>query len=75
MRKAAYLTLRPSDEHEDETFPLHVIKSLEVMRQAYGDTAMAKSDVFDWHKLFREGLESWSINEQIQGKVHAHLLF
>lgn len=29
----------------------------DMIKQAYGDAAMGRSSVFDWHKLFREGRE------------------
>ena len=29
----------------------------DMIKEAYGDAAMARSGVFEWHKLFREGRE------------------
>nr|XP_027306070.1 protein GVQW3 [Anas platyrhynchos] len=29
----------------------------DVIKEAYGDAAMGRSGVFEWHKLFREGRE------------------
>lgn len=29
----------------------------DMIKEAYGDGAMARSSVFEWHKLFREGRE------------------
>ena len=32
-------------------------ESLEMLKQVYGDEALSRARVFDWHKRFKEGQE------------------
>jgi hypothetical protein len=59
-------------------------ETLTMSQQAYGDRAMKKSQVYDWHKRFQDGRESadcdapsvrasTSINKASVGRVQASL--
>jgi transposase len=33
-------------------------KTVELIQKAYGDAALSRTTIFEWHKRFREGRES-----------------
>jgi len=33
-------------------------KTVELIQKAYGDAALSRTTIFEWHKWFREGTES-----------------
>ena len=53
-------------------------ESLEMLKQVYGDEALSRARVFDWHKCFKEGQEyvedDASVTKCIVGPLHALLL-
>jgi hypothetical protein len=42
-----------------------------VLSKAYGGEAMKKSNVFEWHKWFREGCKNMKDNER-SGHIRSH---
>jgi hypothetical protein len=39
-------------------------ETLEMLKSVYGESAMSKSNVFKWHKRFREGREDVNDDER-----------
>jgi transposase len=39
-------------------------KTVELMQKAYGDEALSRTTIFEWHKRFREGGESVKDDER-----------
>ena len=39
-------------------------KTVELIQKAYGDAALSRTTIFEWHKRFREGRESVKDNER-----------
>ena len=41
-------------------------KTVELIRKAYGDAAVSRTAIFEWHKRFREGRESVAGPQQVE---------
>jgi len=41
-----------------------VTKSVELIQKAYGDAALSRTTIFEWHKRFQEGRESVKDDER-----------
>jgi hypothetical protein len=39
-------------------------KTVELIQKAYGDAALSRTTIFEWHKQFREGTESVKDDER-----------
>jgi hypothetical protein len=39
-------------------------ETLQMLQTVYGESTMTKSNVFEWHKCFREGRENVNNNER-----------